>query len=115
MAKDDLNFVGLLSSHRRGELVREADDLLSEMVAALTEYGGTGELTLKLNVKRNEAEQLEIQPALNMKKPRRTLGMGIFYTSDDGKLSRRDPRQDDFLDDLDDVRESRRLRADIDG
>lgn len=114
MAKDDLNFVGLLSSHRRGELVREADDLLAEMIAAINEYGGSGELTLKLKVKRNDAEQLEVQPALNMKKPRRTLGMGIFYTSEEGKLSRRDPRQDDFLDDLDDHREQRRLRGDLD-
>ena len=79
MAKDDLNFTGLLASHRRGELVREADELLSEMITAITEYGGSGELTLKLKVKRNEAEQLEINPSLTMKKPRRTLGMGIFY------------------------------------
>lgn len=114
MSKDNLNFVGLLSSHRRGELVHEADDLLAEMVAAITEYGGVGELTLKLKVKRNEAEQLEIQPLLTMKKPRRALGMGIFYSSDDGKLSRRDPRQGDLIDDLEDMRETRRLRGDLD-
>lgn len=114
MAKDDLNFLGLLSAHRRGELVREADDLLSEMVQAIKDFGGSGELTLKLKIKQNEAEQLEMQPSMNMKKPRRTMGVGIFYTTDEGKLSRRDPRQDDFLDDLDDARE-RRIRADIDG
>lgn len=113
MAKDDLNFLGLLSAHRRGELVREADDLLSEMIQAIHEYGGSGELTLKLKIKANDAEQLEVQPSMNMKKPRRTMGMGIFYTNE-GKLSRRDPKQDDFLDDLDDARE-RRIRADIDG
>ena len=113
MTKDDLNFLGLLSAHRRGELVREMDDLLQELIAALDEFGGSGELTLKLKVKRNDAEQLEINPKADLKKPRRTLGMGIFYTNE-GKLSRRDSKQDDFLDDLDDARE-RRIRADIDG
>lgn len=113
MAKDDLNFVGLLSSHRRGELVREADELLSEMIQALNDYGGSGELTMKLKVKRNEADQLEVNPSLTMKKPRRTLGMGIFYTTDEGKLSRRDPNQHDFIDDLDDAR-ARRHQSDPD-
>lgn len=108
MAKDDLNFIGLLQSHRRGELVREADDLLAEMITAINDFGGKGEITLKLSVKRNEAEQLEITPALSMKKPRKALSVGIFYCSDEGKLSRRDPRQDDMFDELEDRRERSR-------
>jgi len=113
MAKDDLNMLGLLQAHRRGELVREADDLLAEMISAIKENGGKGDLTLKLSVKMNEAEQLEITPTLKMNKPRKALSVGIFYVSDEGKLSRRDPRQDDMFDELEDRRD--RVRADLDG
>lgn len=100
MAVDKMNFVQLLQATRRGEIVREADDLLAEMVRAIHEHGGKGELTLKLSIKKNEAEQLEITPALNMKKPRRALGIGIAYSTDEGELSRTDPLQDDLFDEV---------------
>lgn len=108
MEDDKLNFVQLLSAHRRGELVHEMDDLLAEMLAAINEYGGKGELSLKLSFKGNEAGQIEMQATPQMKKPRRTMGVGIFYHADGGKLSRNDPKQDDFLNDLDAARQRRR-------
>ncbi|HMT45485.1 MAG TPA: hypothetical protein PKE59_00055 [Novosphingobium sp.] len=107
MATDKMNFIQLLQATRRGEIVREADDLLAEMVRAIHEHGGKGDLTLKLSVKKNDAEQLEITPTLNMKKPRRALGIGIAYATGEGELSRTDPQQDDLFDELEDRRSSR--------
>lgn len=104
MATNKMNFVQLLQAQRRGEIVREADDLLSEMVLAIHEHGGKGDITLKISVKKNEAEQLEFTPTLKMNKPRRALGVGIFYATDEGELSRTDPHQDDLFDDLADRR-----------
>lgn len=104
MAIDKMNFVQLLQAQRRGEIVREADDLLVEMIRAIHEHGGKGDITLKISVKKNEAEQLEFTPTLKMNKPRRALGVGIFYTTTEGELSRTDPDQDDLFDDLADRR-----------
>lgn len=104
MATNEMNFVQLLQAQRRGEIVREADELLSEMVQAIHQHGGKGDITLKISVKKNEAEQLEFTPTLKMNKPRRSLGVGIFYATDEGKLSRTDPNQDDLFDELEDRR-----------
>lgn len=108
MAKNDLDFVALLQASRRGEIVREADELLAEMVRAIHEHGGRGDLTLKISVKKNEAEQLEVSPTLKMNKPRRALGDGIFYATDDGKLSGADPDQEDLFNELEDRRQRAR-------
>lgn len=108
MAIDKMNFIKLLQSMRRGEIAREADDLLAEMIRAIHEHGGKGDLTLKLSVKKNDAEQLEFTPTLKMNKPRRALGLGIFFATDEGELSRTDPNQDDLFDELEDRRERSR-------
>lgn len=100
MAINEMNFVQLLQAQRRGEIVREADELLAEMVQAIHEHGGKGDITLKLSVKKNDAEQLEFTPTLKMNKPRRSLGIGIFYATESGRLSRTDPNQDDIFDEL---------------
>ncbi len=75
MATDKMNFVQLLQATRRGEIVREADDMLAEMIGAIHEFGGKGDLTLKLSIKKNDAEQLEITPSLKLNRPRRALGI----------------------------------------
>lgn len=108
MAKnDDLNFLEFLQTFRRGELLAEADEQLSELVEAVQRTGGKGELTIKLPFKVNEAGQIECVPSVACKKPRRAMGRGIYFATDEGRLTRRDPAQVDmFEDDL----ESRRGR-----
>lgn len=103
MAKDkpnspDLNFLSLLQSFRKGELLAESDLALSELVAAIRATGGSGKIALELPVKMNKAGQLEIQPRLKVEKPRRALPAGIFYATERDGLSRRDPNQSDIED-----------------
>ena len=62
-------------------------------------------MTLLLPFKTNKAGQIECQPLIKIKKPRRAMGTGIFYASDDGRLTRRDPNQPDLLDELEMRRE----------
>lgn len=95
-----LTFAELLMSHRRGELIAEADALLTELVAAVQLTGSKGYITLKIPVEANKAGQIEIAPVLDMKKPRRPLSTGIYYATEDGELTRRDPNQGDWVDDL---------------
>lgn len=100
MARHELNFLELLQTFRRGELLTEGDRKLGELVEAISATGAGGDLTMKLKFKVNKAGQIECQPELTVKKPTRAIGMGIFFASDDGRLSRRDPNQMDIEDEI---------------
>lgn len=97
---EELNFLEFLQTFRRGELLAEADDLLQQLISAIHTTGGNGTLTVKLPFKMNKAGQIECQPAVEAKKPRRQIGTGIYYATDDGALTRRDPNQPDLVDEI---------------
>jgi hypothetical protein len=98
MAAHDLNFLELIQGFRRGELLNDGDKKLTELVEAMQITGSGGDLTLKLKFKVNKAGQFEATPTITIKKPVRALGVGIFFASDEGGLSRRDPNQMDIED-----------------
>lgn len=100
MPNDELSFLTFLQGFRRGELIAEAEALLTELVEAVRDTGGKGEVNLKIPLKMNDAGQVECVPVLTIKKPRRPIGTGIYFATEDGKLSRRDPAQMDMLDEL---------------
>lgn len=75
---------------------------------SVKDTGGKGEINLKLPFKINDAGQIECVPQVSMKRPRRPMGTGIYFATEDGQLTRRDPDQQDFIDDL----EERRSRGD---
>lgn len=100
MPNDELSFLTFLQRFRRGELIAEAEALLTELVEAVRDTGGKGDLTIKLPLKMNDAGQIECIPQLKLTKPRRQIGTGIYYATEEGKLSRRDPSQDDLFDEL---------------
>ncbi|EPX82068.1 hypothetical protein [Salipiger mucosus] len=107
MPRDELNFLEFLQSFRRGELLREADERMSEVLAAIQDTGNSGEITVKLPFKVNKAGQIECVPQITAKKPRREMGTGVYFLNDEAQLTRRDPNQQDWLDDM----EARRDRA----
>ena len=109
MARDELSFLEFLQSFRRGELIAEADEQFGELMEAIRRTGGKGAITIKLPFKVNEAGQIECVPQLSCQKPRKPLGTGIYYVTDEGRLTRRDPSQEDLFDEL----EARRERADL--
>jgi hypothetical protein len=100
MANQELNFLELIQSFRRGELLAEGDQRLNELIEAIRATGGAGNMTLKMDFKPNKAGQLECVPSLTIKKPARPLGTGIFFATDDGRLTRRDPNQMDIEDEI---------------
>lgn len=109
MPKHDLSFLEFIQSHRRGELLTEADQSLTELVEAIQRTGGNGQLTMKLSFKTNKAGQLECHPVVEIKKPKKPMGVGIYYATQEGRLMRRDPAQMDLIDEL----EERRERSDL--
>ena len=100
MARHDLNFLEFLQTFRRGELLAEGDAKLTELVEALAIQKGNGSLTQKLNFKTNKAGQIEIVPDMTIKKPACAFGTGIYFASDDNRLTRRDPNQMDIEDEI---------------
>lgn len=99
MAKHDLTLLEFLQSFRRGELIAEADEMFAELMEAIGRTGLKGELVIRLPFKPNDAGQIECIPALAMKKPRRAMGTGIYFVSEDNRLTRRDPAQNDLFED----------------
>ena len=98
--RHELNFLEFLQTFRRGELLADGDAKLSELVEAISATGGSGSMTLKIALKPNKAGQIEIVPDLTIKKPARALGTGIYFATDDGRLTRRDPHQMDIEDEI---------------
>lgn len=96
---DDLNFLEFMQTFRRGELLTEANAQLEELIGAVQDTGGKGELTIKLPFKVNDAGQIECLPNVTTKKPRRALGTGIYFATSEGRLTRRDPNQGDMFED----------------
>ncbi|OJY25787.1 MAG: hypothetical protein BGP11_11185 [Rhodobacterales bacterium 65-51] len=100
MLRHELNFLEFLQTFRRGELLAAGDGRLSELMEAIRETGQGGSLTLKFSFKVNKAGQLEITPDLSIKRPQRAIGTGIYYATDEGRLTRRDPNQLDIEDEI---------------
>lgn len=105
----ELSFLEFLQSFRRGELLHEADRALRDLLEAMQDTGGKGSLTIKLPFELNKAGQVECVPSIEVKKPKRPMGTGIYFIGDEGRLTRNDPNQPDMLDEL----EARRERADL--
>ena len=99
-SKAELNFMEFLQSFRRGELLADGDDKLNELMDAMSRCDGNGSMTIAFKFTRNKAGQLEVTPTISIKKPSRALGTGIYFSTDDGRLSRRDPNQLDIEDEI---------------
>lgn len=97
----DLNFLQFLQTFRRGELIDDCNQKLNELMEALSTSDKGGSLTLKFDFKHNKAGQLEITPNATIKKPIKNVPPGVYFISDDTRLTRRDPRQMDIEDEID--------------
>lgn len=100
MRNHDLTFLEFFQEFRRGMLLAEADARLTEVIEAIRDVGGSGEITIKLPFKLNKSGQLECTPVVTAKKPKREFGTGIYFISQEGRLTRRDPNQMDIEDHL---------------
>jgi hypothetical protein len=100
MAKHDVNFLELIQGFRRGALLTDGDQKLSELIEAIGNTMVGGSLTLTLKFKVNKAGQIELDPTIAIKKPCLALGTGIYFAREDGTLSRRDPHQMDIEDEI---------------
>lgn len=95
-SNDALSFPQLIASFRGGVLAQNADEEMRKVMELIAERGGSGELTVKLTIKKNKAGQMEITPKISSKTPDLPLGAGFYFADDDGGLFRNDPAQMDI-------------------
>ena len=87
-------FMDFLREHRGGATHDELSDALQALVAAVTEEGKTGKLTLTLTMKpigKNDGLEVSLEHKLNP--PKVTPGTSIFFPTPENNLVRQDPRQ----------------------
>ncbi|MET3925571.1 HKD family nuclease [Devosia sp. 2618] len=83
----------IIAEADRGQLLADAEDAIEEILTALSdEHDRTGEVTIKVKFKtKNGAVQIMPELAHKLSKPERLAT--VMFLSDDGELTRRDPRQ----------------------
>lgn len=91
-------FIETLEEVGDGETLFRLDKLLKEVTAAVTETGKAGSVTLKITLKPNGEQGVNVIPDASSKLPQKPLRAGFFYTHGEGTLSRRHPTQMDIED-----------------
>jgi hypothetical protein len=86
-------FTGFLQEQRRGALHQELSEALAETVAAVIEHGKVGSVTLTLKIKPTGDQMVQIFDGLKVAAPEGEKAPSIFYTDENGNVSRTDPRR----------------------
>lgn len=89
-------FIDTLNDIRQGAIADEMGEQLADLVKTIRETGGKGSISLTLTIKpagKTNTDQLVVTDAIVVKKPKPEQGTSILFASDEGSLSRRDPRQ----------------------
>jgi hypothetical protein len=96
MASDFINFV---LEMRSGAVAADINSKFNELLQAVMETTGKGELTIKFTIKPSRLAmggavvEIEAEHDCKMKKPQLSIGHSLFYVNEDGELLREDPAQ----------------------
>lgn len=102
-AGDDRNFtteaVEFLSSQRNATLLHDFGEELDALVRAVRETGKGGTISLTIKAKpagKNAGPSFVFSDTIKSNPPKPDVSETIMYASEDGSLTRRDPRQPGF-------------------
>jgi len=87
-----VSFSEILPQIRKGRAGDEISESLQRVVAAVAKTSKSGSLTLTLKVSREGENEVAIEYDLRDKVPIER-GVALFFTDEDGNLTRRNPRQ----------------------
>ena len=88
-------FVNTLQRMNKGGALSELDEALSTLTQQCRITGTPGKLTLVIKMKPVDAggDMMEISDSITVSRPELPRKTALFYATDDGQLSRNDPRQ----------------------
>lgn len=86
-------FSDILSEMRGGEVERLLTAAMADVCSAVATIGGRGVVTLSLKIKSNGEGSVVIEPDVNHRAPKPSIGRAIFFVDAVGSLHRSDPRQ----------------------
>ncbi len=93
------DFVNLLMEMRGGAVATDLNSKFNEMLTAVLETGGKGELTVKIKAAPSKMGmggwvlEVETEHECKMKKPELAIGKAFFFVTKEGNLTRDDPAQ----------------------
>ena len=89
--------IELLAQQRSGTLLAEVGEAASEIARLIRERGrGSGKVTVTIDLRaatKGAGKALSIAATVKTTMPRAEVEETLMYVGEDGKLSRRDPRQ----------------------
>ncbi|HXR75193.1 MAG TPA: hypothetical protein VN737_04400 [Bryobacteraceae bacterium] len=93
------DILSVLTDMRSGAVAMDINNKFNEMIQAVLETGGKGELTITLKAEPSKfgmgGAVLEVQTEhqCKMKKPELAVGKSFFFVTKEGQLTREDPAQ----------------------
>ena len=91
------HFVKTLSVLEKGTLLNKLDDSLSDLVKKCRTHLQKGELTVTVKIVPAASEEtMGVLADVKVKSPAPSARSHIFFTTEDGMLSRTDPSQPEF-------------------
>lgn len=91
------SFTDIIADLSGGATFHELTDQLADLTRAVAETRRSGTLTLKLKLEPNGDLGIKITDEVAIKRPQPSRGTSLFFTTPDGDLLRRDPRQSDMF------------------
>ena len=91
-----MNFPETILQLNNGAAVAELSAALAKVLAAVRESGKTGSITFTVTVKpasKGVTNVVMVESQIKTKLPEPERGMTVFYMTDDNRLVRNDPRQ----------------------
>lgn len=91
-------FADFLRDQNKGRTHDELSEALHDVIGRIKETGKKGQLTLTITIEPNKKnpDVLQVSDVVIVKLPQPERKASIFYTDDDGNLSRTDPQQLSF-------------------
>lgn len=87
------DFQDVLTDLDDGEVHRQLTELWPQVVRAVRETNKVGAMTLTLTAKLERGTMVVVVPKVTTKMPAPATGPTLFYTDEEGNLTRNDPKQ----------------------
>lgn len=98
------DLLNVLLDMRSGQVATDCNLKFNEVLKAVLDTGGKGELTIKLLIKPSKLAmggaviEVETEHECKLKKPELAIGKAVFFVTKDGDLTRNNPDQGPLFD-----------------